>query len=711
MNDERGRMNDERQPTRRRFIVHPSSFIVAPRWFAPAFLALLLLACNGREKATPPSSAPPGDIILVTIDTWRADAAGFAGNARVQTPFLDSLAARGIVFTNAHAHNVITLPSHANILTGLNPYQHGVRENAGFVLDAKHTTVAERLREQGYATGAFVAAYPLDARFGLNQGFDVYDDNYGKGRASLDFSLQERPAPAVLQSAAKWWQSASGRKRFMWVHLYDPHAPYAPPEPFASTYRDRQYLGEVAAVDSALQTYLAPLMDDGTTVIVTADHGEALGDHGELTHGLFAYEATLKVPLIVAGPGAKPRREEQYVRHIDIVPTILERAGAAAVAELPGQSLLGRLEMRDTYFESLSASINRGWAPLTGLIRNGTKYIDLPLAELYDLPADPQELRNLYRERRRDVAAARQVLAGLDLAPKARRAVTAEEVARLRALGYVAGAPSNEKPTEADDPKNLVALDQKLHQVIDTYQRGDPAGALQIAREIVAEKPRMVAGRELLAFMLQQNERIPEALDVLGKLAAEGNASEASRVQLALLLTETGKAADAAALLAPMAKEGASAEILNGQGIALADEGRVQEAIAQFNRALEIDPNHAPALQNLGIVALRANDVRTAHDYLSRALALNPRLPLALNTMGVIYARQGDFPRAVDHWKRAVAVDPRQFDALYNIGLVQLRAGNRQDARLALERFARTAPPQRYANDIANARRALATLR
>lgn len=672
---------------------------------------LLLAACTHETKTPEAASAPPGDVILVTIDTWRADAAGFAGNTRVKTPFLDSLAAKGIVFTNAHAHNVITLPSHVNILTGLNPYQHGVRENAGFVLDKKITTLAERMKQNGYATAAFIGAYPLDKRYGLNRGFDVYDDNYGKGHATLDFAIQERPAPAVLEPAAKWWQANAGNKRFLWVHVYDPHAPYTPPEPYASDYRDKRYLGEVAWVDHALSQYLAPLIANDTTVIITGDHGEGLGDHGELTHGLFAYEPTLKIPLLVIAPGVKPHREPQFVRHIDIAPTILARAGAAPVKELPGQSLLGRIEAKDTYFESLSSSLNRGWAPLTGVIQNGGKFIDLPIAEYYDLPKDPGETNNLYKERRREVTAARQYLATLELAPSARQSITVEETARLRSLGYVSGAAPKSSFTEADDPKNLIALDNKMHDIIDVYQRGDSEHALAIAREVVAEKPKMAAGRELLAFMLQQNERIGEAIDVLRGLYTDGQASESSKIQLALLLTETGHGKEAAQILAPIAGTSASAEVLNGYGIALADEGRVEDAVAAFRRALQIDPNHAPALQNLGIVALRLNDVRAAEDNLSRALQLNPRLPLALNTMGVLYARRNDFPHAVESWKKAVAVDPRQYDALYNIGLVQMQAGNREDARAALERFARTAPPQRYAADIANARRALVALR
>ncbi|MFP5246127.1 MAG: sulfatase-like hydrolase/transferase, partial [Thermoanaerobaculia bacterium] len=227
-----------------------------------SLLLLVLLACNREQAVAPAPAATANDIILITIDTWRADAAGFAGNANAKTPFLDSLAARGIVFTNAHAHNVVTLPSHANLLTGLLPYQHGIRDNAGFTLDPKHQTVASRLRANGWTTGAFVAAFPLDARFGLNQGFDLYDDNYGKGAASLDFVLQERPASAVLATATQWWQSVAGRKRFMWIHVYDPHAPY-----------DGGYLNEVANVDAAFASALAPLITDSTTIIVTGDHG------------------------------------------------------------------------------------------------------------------------------------------------------------------------------------------------------------------------------------------------------------------------------------------------------------------------------------------------------------------------------------------------------------------------------------------------------
>ncbi len=678
-----------------------------------AVLSSGIMGCHRESAPALMTGGGKPDVILVTIDTLRADALGFAGNTRVKTPFLDRLAADGIVLTNAHAHNVVTLPSHVNILTGLYPYQHGVHDNAGFRLEAKNETLATMLHRVGYTTGAFVGAYPLDARYGLNAGFDVYDDNYGKGAASLDFTNQERPAGAVLEAAARWWRANEGKPRFVWIHLYDAHAPYRPPEPFATEYASNPYLGEVAAIDHTLGAQLAPIIDAdrNALVIVTADHGEGLGEHGELTHGLFAYEATLKIPLIVRAPGTPHRVEPAYVRHVDIVPTVLGALGIAKPPALPGESLLGKIDSRDSYFESLSASLNRGWAPLTGVIHRGDKYIELPIAELYDLPHDPMEQTNVRAERRREAEEARQLLASMHAGTAPSRNVSSEEAARLRSLGYVSGtASSKDAYTAADDPKNLVALDNRMHDVIDAYERHDVARALALAKEVVAERPDMAAGHELLAFVLQQSENVPAAIDNLRAAIRGGGQTEGTRVQLGLLLTESGKTAEAVQILAPLAT-GNNPDALNAYGIALADEGKVDDATRQFNRVLQVDPNNAPALQNLGIVALRRDDVPAAQSYLNRALALNPRLPLALNTLGVVYARQGDYVHAVQSWNNAVAIDPRQYDALFNAGLVEGRAGHVNESRAALNRFVATAPKDRYSADIVTARQALQALK
>ena len=669
------------------------------RCFAYLCSCLLFVAGCHREQAGNSATGnrqPSDNIILITIDTLRADSVGYAGNTHVKTPFLDSLASRGIVFTNAHAHNVVTLPSHVNILTGLYPWQHGVRDNAGFVLDPKFPTLASMLHDKGYATGAFVGAFPLDARFGLNHGFDVYDDNYGKGSASTDFIMQERPASAVLDAATKWWSANSGRKRFMWVHLYDAHAPYRPPPQFTNP---DPYLGEIESVDDALSKQLAPLIANDTLVVVTGDHGEARGDHGELTHGLFAYESTLKIPLIVTGAGVAHRVEAGYVRHIDIAPTILGQR----TPDMHGVSLLEPIGSRDSYFEALSASLNRGWAPLTGIIHDSDKYIELPVSELYALPDEQHNLRD---ERRRDVDTARQLLASCRTGsqPVSRTQVSAEEAAQLRSLGYVAGN-ANAKASYGpnDDPKNLIAIDTKMHDVIDAYERGELAKSVALAREVVRAQPDMPAGLELLAFTLQQSEHVDEAIAIYRRLKTDD-----AKVQLALLLSETGRSAEAAQILAPLSN---NIDALNAYGIALADQGKFGDALNAFNRVLQQDPNNAPALQNVGITALRRDDLAGAQQNLDRALALNPRLPLALNTRGVVYARENDFAHAVEYWNQAVKIDPRQYDALFNIGLVEGRAGHTAAAREALQRFVKTAPPARYAEDINTARQALATLR
>ncbi len=689
-----------------------------PNGLAASLLLFLLTACHpetpsGQAGNTTTRGKP--DIILVTIDTLRADALGYSGNAKVKTPFLDRIAGESLVFTNAHAHNVVTLASHTNILTGLYPFQHGVRDNSGFKLDPKYPTVASMLKEAGYTTGAFVGAFPLDSRFGLNHGFDTYDDNYGKGTGSLDFQIQERPAAAVCDVATKWWQANEGKKRFLWIHVYDPHAPYRPPEPFSTEYASDRYLGEVAYVDDTLGKALTPILaaNPNTLLIVTADHGEARGDHGELTHGLFAYEATLKIPLLVREP-SKPvhRIEAGYVRHIDIVPTILAHAGVQKPAALLGAALDDKIAARDSYFESLSTALNRGWAPLTGVIHKDEKYIDLPISELYDLPGDPGEKKNLRGERRRDVNEARNLLVTLQPEIKAaNRNISADEEKNFLGLGYISGAASPKASyTAADDPKSLIGLDSKMHDVIDAYENHDVDRALKLAKEVVAERPDMAAGRQLLAFVQQQKEDVGSAIANLRAAIGTKQETDEMRVQLGLLLTEQGKIDEAVQVLAPLAGK-SNLEALNAYGIALADQGKFDEAVGQFQRVLQLDPNNAPAFQNLGIVATRRDDLQTATTNLTRALDLNPNLPLALNTLGVVYAKQNDYPRAVEMWNRAVDVDPRQYDALFNIGLVEGRAGHLAEAKAALTRFVDTAPKERYARDIATARQALASLR
>ncbi len=693
----------------------------------PATLALLatlvFTGLGGCEGGSDPAGSGPGvaaagasrgaDVVLITIDTLRADTLGFAGDERVETPVLDRLAAAGRVYTDAHAHNVVTLPSHTNILTGRYPYQHGIRDNSGFVLPESVPTLAHFLRQAGYATGAFVAAYPLDARFGLGRGFDVYDDHYPLGSNPEDFVIAERRGDAVVSAALAWWNGARGRPRFLWVHLYDPHAAYDPPEPFRSRFRDDLYRGEVSATDSFLAPLLTPHLEGREApalVVVTADHGEALGEHGELTHGLFTYEPTLKVPLVLWGKGVPPGRDAGPARHIDIVPTVLAALGLDRPEGLPGRSLLLPGEPGDSYFEALTTNLNRGWAPLRGVLRNHKKLIDLPLPELYDLKTDPKEADDRFAAERRT---ARELLAALpeeSVWPPAKGTVSPEEEARLRSLGYSAGSERRKASyTAEDDPKKLVGLDHKIHQVIDLYSRQRYAEAVALAREVVQERPAMAEGYEHLSLALRQLERHAEAIAVLREGVRRAGGQESLQRQLGLALSEAGQPQEAVEVLQPLAG-GTDSATLNALGIALSDSGRQAEAEAALRRVVERYPSDPKGYENLGIVLLRMNRIAEARDALRKALDINPGLPIAWNTLGVALYRLEGPAAALAAWERSAALDPGQYDALYNMGWVAAETGHPGQARQALARFIQTAPPERWRSEIQKARQLLAEL-
>lgn len=489
-------------------------------------------------------------IILITVDTLRFDGVSFSGSTKVKTPFFDELASKGVWFENAHAHNVVTFPSHTNILTGLLPYQHGVRDNAGFSLDPKHHTLAHYLKQRGYATGAFISAFPLDARVGLNKDFDVYDDEYPEGTAPNAFVVPERPAEETIAAAQRWWDG-SDSKKFMWLHVYEPHVPYAPRSPFKEQYTKAPYYGEVAAADDSLGRFLRPILEKypDTLVILTADHGEGMGEHGEITHGLFAYEETLKVPMILYEKGrVKPHREQMFVRHADIAPTILDRLGIEKPKEMTGESLFEIKQDRTSYFEALTPNINLGWAPLIGMIHERHKYIELPLAELYDLPRDPGEEKNILTDNRRMTTRIRALLA--ESAPKPqdikREDVSAEEAQKLMALGYLAGTPAAKKEyTVSDDPKNLVHFSSRMNKAVMLYQEGKWDEAVEVCEKLVAERSEMTMARDLLAFMLQQTEHSEKAESVLRDAIAKGEASDTMKKRLGLILSERGEAAEA----------------------------------------------------------------------------------------------------------------------------------------------------------------------
>ena len=670
-----------------------------------------------------PSSSTPAiqrtidqNILLVSIDTLRADALGSYGG-RAATPNLDRLARAGLRFDFAHAHAVVTLPSHASILTGLLPFQHGVRDNTGYRLAAEIPTMATRLRAAGHAPGAFVGAFPLDSRFGLDAGFTVYNDRVGATGQSSDFLIAERHAEAVVSAALQWLGDRT-EPWFAWVHLFDPHAAYAPPAPFDRQYADAPYLGEVAYTDRSL----GPLFDAvrqaprPTLVIVTADHGEGLGDHGELTHGVLAYESTLRVPLIVAqlGPGTqamgKPDGLRLPARHIDLLPTVLDALALAPDPALPGVSLLGDADAvrsgrpRPSYFEAMSASLNRGWAPLSGLIADGQKYIDLPLPELYDLAGDPDETANRADDAARLRAMAHRLDALRASAPAPPDPVSPDVADRLRSLGYVVGrAVARPSYTADDDPKRLIGLDRAIHQGIDLYQRGRPEEAIELYRTVIETRPSMLIAHRHLAFLHWMLGQVDAAIATLQHALTVGRPTLELQTQLGVYLAETGRAGDAVRRLEPLATaQGSQAPVhlLNALGIAYARAGNPARALATFQALVGQDPDNAMGFENIGAAHLELGDLDDARIAFQRAVAIAPTSSRAHAGLGVVRLRQGNRDAAIASWTRAVELDPQNYDALYNLGAELINAGRPAAARPYLERFVRSAPPAFYADDI-----------
>jgi len=665
------------------------------------------------------------NILLVTIDTLRADVLGASGGQAV-TPNLDRLATEGLRFTAAHAHSVVTLPSHASILTGVYPFVHGVRDNAGYRLPPGTSTMATILRQAGYVTGAFVGAFPLDSRWGLDQGFDEYDDRYGGANRLGEFMMPERRAEAVVNAATRWIHGQQ-RTWFAWVHVYDPHAPYQPPPPFDREYSGNPYAGEVAYTDHALGPLFDLARSDSrpTLIVVTADHGESLGNHGEQTHGLFAYEPTLRVPLIVDltkqphALGVSPT--DLSARHIDILPTVLDAIGVQGPNTLPGRSLIRALESADvapsaSYFESLSPFVNRGWAPLAGIIVGREKYIELPIPELYDLASDPGEEHNLLpaRDDRRRVLEARLRDAGwTGSIPGTRVQENREARSRLQALGYVSGsALPKTYYTEDDDPKRLVDLDRQIQGGVSLFQRGQLREALGMYRELIRRRPTMSASYLHAAYIEWELGNPAGAIETLRAALRSGADATDVRIQLGIYLGEAGSPEEAVRLLAPVQEEaGPDLDALNGLGIALDHLGRQREALAVFDRILRLDPGNADAHQNKGTVYLEQGHLAAAREALASALRYDPTLPKALNGMGVVELKSGNRHAAIDAWKRAVAIDPRQYDTLFNLGVTLLEMGDRASARQYFERFVQTAPPVFYKKDIERVNATLQRLR
>jgi len=666
------------------------------------FLSILTGAASILFPGPDKIHKPVFNVLLITIDTLRFDRVGILDPRYVKTPNLDALAEKSLIFSRAFAHNPVTLPSHTNILTGATPLYHGISDNTGFRLDKKFLTIPQYLRRYGYRTAAFIGAFPLDSRFGLDQGFDLYDDYYGT-RNEREFFFVERPAEKVIAPAMAWIGKQT-QKWFGWIHLFDPHQPYLPPSPFKEKYANDLYSGEVAYVDAQLGLLFDFLRGkrllEKTMIILTADHGEALGEKGEDTHSYFAYNNTIHVPLFVYIPGHKPETFVKNVCHADIFPTICAVLGLKPPPHLQGESLLAVMAAKgrkspEIYFESLTAYLNRDWAPLRGMISGNTKFIDLPIKEVYNLENDMDEERNLAGNSK--IGPLQDTLNRLmrklknPLAAGRENRLDPETQKRLKSLGYIsASRPGQRKKqyTEQDDLKTLLPLQSKLLDGVAQFQTGDFPGAEKTIRAVISASPSFILAYTHLASMYKEMGKSNAAVQILEQGLEKNPGDILLLAKLGIVLADSGNWQRAIPILELcVRKEDFDPEKFNFLGIAYYHGGDFAKALQSYDRALELDRDNAAVYSNIGGVHLalflrkrqEQELVQTERNF-KKALEIDPKLFSACNGLGVTYRKTGRNAEAIAYWRKALAIKP-DFDlALINLGITLLEENRAEEA-------------------------------
>ncbi len=672
-----------------------------------AWCALAANLCAASCGGAPPGSdAPPPSVLLVTLDTTRADHLGAYGSPSGATPHLDALAARGILFEQAFAVAPMTLPAHASLLTARLPTRTGLRWNGEQRLarsPAEMPTLAERFRAGGYATAAFVSAAVLDRAFGLDRGFDRYDAKVAGTAGTADTGAiagepstwkAERPARETVARALAWLaEQPVERPVFLWVHLFEPHDPYLPPEPFAARFRDDPYSGELAAADDAVGRLLeSPRFRPGAHAVVSVigDHGESLGEHGEATHGILLNEAALRVPWILAAADLAPRRLAAAVSQVDLAPTLLALAGQAplaAASQLDGVDLAAHLRgdasprARTLYAESLYANHLYGWTPLASTRRGNFKWIAGKRGELFDFVADPDERRDLAATSPAEAGALARALEEFRARESTPAEVAAADVdstlaANLRSLGYLSGSGAGAEsaaPAASEDPRDRITLHERLRAIASQLQLGDVAGAEQALDAVFAADP----GNRLVQRVLEQQLRAAIAsLAGTGSAAATGAQSADSAPDLSLRL-----------------------QLRLAQILALAgrrDEARDElelVAAATATGAAAVDAR-ALAHRNLANLALGERRFEDAERHARAAATLSPNDSAARNALAIALDDLGRVVEAEAAYRAALALDPALYRSELNLALLlATQAGRGPDAAGHLRRYLALAPP------------------
>lgn len=663
--------------------------------------ALLLLCAFGLAAAGCRKSPPPRpNVLIITVDTLRADRLGAYGHPGGLTPSVDALARDGVVFERGIAQVPLTWPSHAAIFTGTYPFHNGVQDFTGQPLSARFRTLAESFHAGGYATCAIVSSFVLDRGWGLARGFESYDDAFaGQEFLRKNLALVERPAGESVDHAIAWLEAhtRTGQPFFLWLHLYDPHSPYNPPEPFRTQYAKQPYDGEIAYADSQLARLFAWLKQPphdvygGTVIVFLSDHGESLGEHGEREHGFFVYDSTVRVPLIVKPAQTTPRaaaRVSDAVETIQVGPTVLDLAGFAdpiqkqfqASSLLPFIAGLAHSPQRAAYSETFYPANSFGWSALRSLQTSRYHFIEAPRQELYEHASDPAEKTNVAEKEAvvasRMRAQINQLLAAYAApTPSAGNTTSAspEVLEKLRSLGYVAYKAPAASGSQLADPKDKLATYQDVLRATDLIEAGNFPAARALLTRLQRSEPNLYLIPFLLGEAASHDAQWKEAEKQFGRAAALNPGFDQARMGLARALGLEGKSALARDLIGTLLAENPRnfrAWYLLAQIEAQKDQRASREAL---DKVLAIQPNFAPAYRDRGLLSVSEGTFVSAAEDLARAAELGLRDPLTFNSLGICYSRMNRLDDAAENYRRALEADPAFAQAHLNLGFVYER--------------------------------------
>jgi len=643
------------------------------------------------------------NVVLITIDTLRADRLSCYSNKYVQTPNLDGLAQEGVLFESCICQTPLTLPAHATILSGTYPLYHQVRDNGGFVVPQKLILLSEILSKHNYASSAFVGVYVLHSKWGLNRGFDFYSDTFKDNSGDKIISLDEiqKRASAVLQDASAWLAKKKDKKFFSWIHLYDPHAPYDPPSPFKEKYARRPYEGEAAYTDEELGKFFAFLKKEGlwdnTLIVVTGDHGESLWEHKEETHGFFVYDSAVWVPLLIRAPVVFPaRRVKSVVEHVDVVPTILEMLDIPIPESVQGRSLLGLMWAKeknwpDTAFtETYYPRLHFGWSELSALYHQNWKYILAPDEELYDLSKDKAEKENLARPsagQKDEMKATLQKFirekSKQALTPEANQRLDRESIEKLASLGYVSSFSDVGQGKDLADPKEKIKVHNDLNDAKQLYLEKKYDEATDIVTKILAQDPHITDAYMFLGNIYYSQNRFEEACSTFLEVLERKPDFNFAMINVLGCLINTGE------LDRAVSECQKYLQLFPGDTIFLFTMGDIYFLKKEYDRALsylfstlKIDPHYAEAFSKIGEIYAVQHDYPKAEEYLKKALDINPGMSRALFSLALVEEALGNQAGAVAYYKKELDVKPSDFKAAYNLAELLAKAGQLEEALL-----------------------------